>query len=160
MLIFWQWLYDLSVSKAVREWQWLFPIFECIHIYSMVFLISLVAGFDLRLMGFTMGSRDSSSIREFSKVVLRWVWLPLALNVITGTLLFGSQAPKYSSNWAFVTKMVLISIGVAYHLIVLLKVARSNEASLPTLQVKVMSAIALVIWPGIIVASRWIAFVQ
>src|SRR5262245_33766068 len=50
----WQWLYDLSWSESLRSSVWAFPIIECIHIYSMVSLIGLLAAFDMRLMGFAI----------------------------------------------------------------------------------------------------------
>ena len=154
----WQWLYDLSVTTAVRDSQWAFPILECIHLYSRIFLIALIAAFDMRLMGIAMGHQGSLSIAEFSRRVLRWIWIPLAVNAVTGTLLFATMAPEYSSNWAFVTKMVLIFVGVAYHLVVLRKAARWNEPFVSTVRVRLVSCCAILIWAGVIVASRWIAY--
>ncbi len=68
----WQWLYDASLSKTLRDSAWAFPIIECIHIYSMVSLIALFAGFDMRLMGFAMGGRNRRPIPELATTVLHW----------------------------------------------------------------------------------------
>jgi hypothetical protein len=48
---------DLSISQTVRKSLWVFPALECIHLYSMVFLITVVATFDMRLMGFKLVER-------------------------------------------------------------------------------------------------------
>ena len=56
MLLQWfQWLHDLPVSLIVRESFWVFPLLECIHIYSMIFLFTMVAAFDMRLVGIKIG---------------------------------------------------------------------------------------------------------
>src|SRR5438132_131596 len=100
-----QWLHDLSVSGTVRESMWVFSTLECIHIYSMIFLITVVAVFDLRLMGIAMGRQ---SVAQLSKLVLRWAWISLVVNFITGGFLFASKAPDYYINSAFRIKMLLI----------------------------------------------------
>src|SRR5262245_33106043 len=154
----WQWLYDLSVVAAIRDSQWAFPILESIHIYSMIFLVALLGTFDMRLMGLAVGNQSGLSISGFSKTILRWMWVPLLLNGATGTLLFATRAPEYSTNWAFVTKMGLILVGVVYHLIILWKAVRWNELFIPTIGLKIVSCFSILIWVGVIVASRWIAY--
>lgn len=154
----WQWLYDLTVSTTIRDSTYAFPILECVHLYSMVFLIALVAAFDLKLLGFALGRQAHSSIAGFSRKVLRWIWIPFVGNALTGTLLFATEAPDYSNNWAFMTKMLLIFMGATYHLVLLLKATQWNELFVPTVPVKLMTALAFLTWPGVIVASRWIAY--
>src|SRR5579862_7671330 len=97
----WQWLYDTSLSGTLRNSAWAFPIIECIHIYSMVSLIALFAGFDMRLMGFAMGGKNRRPIPELATTVLRWVWIPICINASTGVLMFAPNALTYSANWAF-----------------------------------------------------------
>ena len=93
------WIYDLGISATVRESSWAFPTLECIHLYSMVFLIGIISAFDLRLMGVSI---EDQPLSHYSKLVRRWVWLPLIVNTITGTLLFMSKPTEYSANIAFV----------------------------------------------------------
>ena len=105
----WTWIYDLGISLTVRESSWAFPTLECIHLYSMVFLIGIVSAFDLRLMGISV---EDQPISHYSKLVRRWVWIPLGVNTITGTLLFMSKPMEYSANFAFITKMVFLFLGL------------------------------------------------
>src|SRR5436309_15284140 len=90
----------------------------------MVFLIGLVAAFDLRLMGFALEDRPVS---YYSGLVRRWVWIPLCLNGVTGAALFASKAPEYSRNAAFVIKMLLLGAAVAYHAYVLAKAKKWDK---------------------------------
>jgi Family of unknown function (DUF6644) len=153
----WQWLYSLPFSGTVRESSWVFPIFECIHLYSMVFLIGLVATFDLRLMGFAL---ENQSVSYYSQLVRRWIWIPFCLNVITGVALFAAKAPEYSQNLAFVTKMFLLGLGVAYHAVVLAKANRWDNLTRLPFGVNILGGVSLALWIGVVAASRWIAYVS
>jgi hypothetical protein len=155
----WQWLYDLSWSTAIRNSIWAFPIIECLHIYSMVSLIGLFAAFDLRLMGFAIGGRAKRRpIPELARVVLRWIWIPIAVNAVTGILMFAPNALAYSANWAFRSKMLLILIGLVYHLPLLSEASGWNENSEMPTGMKFVSIFSVLIWAAVIVASRWIAY--
>jgi hypothetical protein len=152
-----QWIYDLSLSGTIRSSSWVFPTLECIHLYSMVFLIGLVGAFDMRLMGFSM---EHQPLAGFSKLVLRWVWIPFGVNTITGTLLFISKAPDYSGNPAFLTKISLIFLGLVYHSVIFRKAGRWDDSVALSTGTKVLGGISLAIWIGVIAASRWIAYVS
>lgn len=152
----WQWLYDLQISATVRESSWVFPTLECIHLYSMVFLIGLVAAFDLRLMGIAL---EPQPVSYFSRLVRRWVWIPLGVNTVTGTLLFASKPMEYSGNLAFVMKMLFLFVGVTYHAVILRKADRwDGLAKMPT-GVSVLGGFSLLLWLGVLASSRWIAYV-
>ena len=151
----WQWLYDLQISATVRESSWVFPTLECIHLYSMVFLIGLVAAFDLRLMGIAL---EPQPVSYFSRLVRRWVWIPLAVNTVTGTLLFASKPMEYSGNLAFGMKMLFLFVGVTYHAVILRKADRwDGLAKMPT-GVSVLGGFSLLLWLGVLASSRWIAY--
>jgi hypothetical protein len=157
--VFLKWLQGLSVSTQVRESTWIFPTLECIHIYSMVLLVSIFAIFDLRLLGFSIGGQSSDSLSRLSSRLLRWGWLCFGINLITGSLLFASEAIKMSGNWAFQLKMVLIFLALVTHTVVLrLSVRWEGAVSMP-LQARLVGSFSLLLWVGVIAASRWIAFI-
>jgi len=124
----------------------------------MISLIGLFAAFDMRLMGFAMGGKKRRPISELAKVVLRWVWIPVVVNAVTGILMFAPNALTYSSNWAFRAKMLLILLGLIYHVPLLFKATRWNESSEMALGIKLISVFSILVWAGVIVASRWIAY--
>ena len=155
----WQWLYDLSLSKIVRESFWVFPAVQCIHIYSMIALIAILSAFDMRVMGFGMGGIASRRpISEFARAVLQWVWIPFIINATTGMLMFASKAPEYRNNSAFVLKMFLIFFGMGYHVVLLRKATHWQDRLGMPVGVKVAGLPSLLVWVGVIAASRWIAY--
>jgi hypothetical protein len=161
---FCQWLYDLSVSATVRESSWVFPTLEWIHIYSMVFLITVIAALDLRLLGIAIRRQERQPLPQLSRRVLRWAWGAFTLNAATGTLLFASKAPDYYINSAFRIKILLIFLGLLYHsvvipMVVVPRAARWEEIPVTPLWAKLAGGFSLLLWVGVIAASRWIAFV-
>ena len=152
----WDWIYDLPISVMIAEGAWQFPLLEVIHIYSMIFLITAVALFDLSFMGFPVGGETISRV---AKMALRWTWVCFGINAISGTLLFMSRAPEYAGNWAFQLKIALVFVGMIFHTIVLRKAVRWETAPAMGFGSKLlMGGISLLIWVGVITASRWIAY--
>ena len=149
-------IYNLRISQMIAEGAWQFPALEVIHIYSMIFLITAVVLFDLSFIGFPVG-RDT--ISHVAKIALRWTWVCFAINAVSGTLLFMSRAPEYSRNWAFQLKIALVFVGMIAHTIILRKAARWETSPAMAFGSKLlMGGISMLIWLGVIAASRWIAY--
>jgi Family of unknown function (DUF6644) len=155
---FWHWLEALPYSTSIRESLWLFPTLECIHLYSMILLVSIFSIFDLRLMGFSLGE-PSEPLSSLSHRLLRWGWACFGINALTGFLIFSSEAVKMTGNWAFQLKMVLIVVALLVHSLVLRMAIRWEGAPSMPLSAKFVGTFSLLLWVGIIAASRWIAFV-
>jgi hypothetical protein len=45
------WLETSAVSEAMRQWTWLYPIVEIVHIVGFVILVGAAFMFDARLLG-------------------------------------------------------------------------------------------------------------
>jgi hypothetical protein len=152
-------VYHLPVSDTVRESSWLFPTLEWMHIYSMIFLISVIAALDLRLLGLKIDYQPSrQSVSQLSRRVLRWAWGAFGVNAATGAFLFASKAPDYYINSAFRVKVVLLLVGLTYHWAFLPVVARWEDAAAMPVGSKLAGGFSLLLWIGVITASRWIAY--
>lgn len=158
LLDFFQWLYELPVSLRVRETSWVFPTLEWLHIYCMAFLTTAIAAVDLRLLGFRIDNGPRQPLSQLTRRVLRWAGVAFGLNVVTGTLLFAGKAPDYYINPAFRVKMLLLFSGLVYHWVFLPKVAKREDASPMPIGSKLAGGFSLVLWLGVIAASRWIAY--
>ena len=159
LLSLWQWLEALSISRTVRESLWIFPALECIHIYSMIVLVSIFAVFDLRLLGLSIDRLSREPLSQLSHRLLRWGWLCFGINLITGSLLFSSEAVKMTGNWAFQLKIAMIVVALIVHTVVLRVAVRWEDAPVMPFQAKLVGSFSLLLWVGVITASRWIAFV-
>ena len=147
-------------ETALARWLqsgWVFPFVESAHIASFALLFGAIAVVDARLLG---------ALRQGPAAPLLRAALPLALAgffgaVLTGSLLFVTQAGDLLANRAFAAKLALLMLAAlnaaAFH-------AGTTRATLdvdapPTPGMRVAGALSLLLWTGVIVAGRLIAYV-
>jgi hypothetical protein len=160
MLEFCQWLDQTSVGSAIRQSLWLFPAIETVHLLGMAALVGTISVLDLRLLGWAMPQRR---ISEVTARLLPWAWFSFGVQVVTGTLLFSSEAVKIYGNPAFRLKMFFLLLAGIQALIFQTVVSRKLPAwddrpSLPVMA-KVMGMISILLWVAIVTAGRFIGFV-
>ena len=160
MLEFCQWLEQTSVGSAIRQSLWLFPAIETIHLLGMAALLATITVLDLRLMGVAARRQPVSKL---AARLIPWAWIGFAIQVITGTLLFSSEAVKIYPNPAFRLKMVLLLIAGVQALIFQTLISRKlftwdDRPSLP-LTAKIIGLTSILLWLGIVAAGRFIGFV-
>jgi len=114
MLPFCRWLEQTSVGAGVRESLWLFPAIETVHLLGMAALVGTITVFDLRLLGWML---RRERVSDLARRLLPWSWAGFALQVVTGGLLFTSEAIKVYTNPAFRVKMLLIFLAGLHALI-------------------------------------------
>jgi len=148
------------VGAGIRESLWLFPAIETVHLLGMAVLVGSIAVFDLRLLGW-MWRRDR--VTELAKGLLPWSWAGFAVQVVTGALLFSSEAVKVYANPAFRLKMILIFLAglhaLVFHWSVYGDVASWDESEVLPAGAKVAGFVSLLLWVGIVAAGRFIGFV-
>ena len=155
-----KWLDQTAVGAAVRESLWLFPAIETLHLLGMAALVGTVAVLDLRLLGWAMRRERVSALVG---TLLPWAWAGFAVQVVTGGLLFSSEAVKVYSNPAFRMKMLLIFLAGAhafiFHWIVYRDVANWDDSALLPVKAKLSGFVSILLWVGIVAAGRFIGFV-
>ena len=156
---FLQGLENTGIATAVREGSVLFPWIECVHVLALTLVIGSIAVVDLRLIGLT--SRDRG-VADITKAVLPITWMAFVCAVITGMLMFSSNATTYGSNIYFRIKMLLlvlagINMGI-YHLGLSHAANSWKTAAVTPARARVVGALSLCLWLGIVAAGRWIGF--
>ena len=160
MLEFCQWLDQTAVGSTIRQSLWLFPAIETVHLLGMAALVGTITVLDLRLLGWAMPQRRVS---EVTARLLPWAWLGFGVQVVTGVLLFSSEAVKIYGNPAFRLKMLLLLLSGIQALIFQTVVSRKlptwdDRPALPVMA-KVMGMISILLWLAIVTAGRFIGFV-
>ena len=147
------------MGAGVRESLWLFPAIETVHLLGMAALVGTTAVFDLRLLGWML---RRERVSELAGRLLPWSWAGFALQVVTGALLFTSEAVKVYTNPAFRVKMLLIFLAgvhaLIFHWTVYRDVASWESGVLPA-GAKVAGFVSILLWIGIVAAGRFIGFV-
>jgi hypothetical protein len=151
-----------GLGQAMRQWLWLYPGVETIHIVGIALLFGSIAVLDLRLLGF---SRHISA-RVLAKHVLPWTLGSFLLIIPSGLLMFTAHATEFIDSEVFILKMLLIlAAGVnaaLFHTTVFrsANVWDSEEMRKlpPPPSVRASAAVSLVIWISVIACGRLLAY--
>jgi hypothetical protein len=152
------WLEESAVAIAMRQWLWLYPIVEIVHIVAFVILVGAAAMFDLRLLGFSR----QLPVADLAQHLLPWARLSLLLVLPTGLLMFTAHATEMIENPAFRLKLVLIAVAglnaAVFHSGPFKAVATWNQHIAIPAAAKVAAVLSLVLWAGVIACGRLLAY--
>lgn len=153
------WMQATPPAGAMRHWLWLYPTVEIVHIAGIVLLVGCVAGFDLRLLGWS---------RQLPVSVLAGHLLPgsrvgFLLAVPTGLLMFSAHAADLYANPVFRVKLAVIGLALANVLLFHLRTFRSIaswDVRVPVpASARAAGALSLGLWLVVIVCGRLLAYV-
>jgi hypothetical protein len=154
-----QWLEQTPLATAISESVWLFPLIEGTHIMALPLSVGLMVMFDLRLLG--LAFKNGSTARLMGDVV-RWSKLGFAVMFTTGGLLFMTQAGKAYGNAFFRAKLIfLVMLGLnalVYHAIFYSRMAEWDASGRTPLGARLCGALSLVVWIGVIICGRTMAY--
>lgn len=157
LLEFAQWLGDSRLGAAVAE-DW-FPQVECVHVIALATVVGTIFLVDTRLVGLT--SRQLS-FRLIVRRLLPWTWAGFFLAVITGFLMFASNAVAYYENGAFRLKLMLMILAAAnmlyFELVTFRTVGAWDTAAKPPFAARLAGVLSMALWCGVIMTGRWIGF--
>ena len=152
-------LHDSTVATAIREGESLFPWIESVHVLAVTLVIGSIAIVDLRLLG--LASRDRS-VLQTTALALPVTWCAFAIAVISGALMFSSNALVYARNPFLQAKMLLIigsGLNMAiYHLVSARHASGWRSPELTPRRARIAGAISLSLWIAIAACGRWIGF--
>jgi uncharacterized membrane protein len=154
-----QWLNDLPPAQALSESEWAFPGIESVHVLSLALMAGTLALVDLRVLGLALpGVRVSVVARR----LLPLTWAGFALMLTSGTVLFASEAVRLYDNAAFRVKLLLmLAAGLnaaIFHATVYARVGDWEDAATAPARARAAAALSLLLWVGIIVCGRFIAY--
>lgn len=154
-----QWINDSSIGTAIRESTLMFPIIETIHVLAIALMAGTVAVVDLRLLGLVF---KREPVTKVMGEVIPLTWIGFAVMFITGGLLFWAGATKLYSNPAFRIKLILLLLAgvnpLVFHLTVFRSVGEWETAAVAPLRARTAAVLSLVLWSGIIITGRAIAY--
>ena len=156
MAEFLQWLQATPPAVMIAE-EW-FPLVESLHVITMAMVAGTLFIVDTRLVGLT--SRKLG-FRYVSEHLLPWTWGAFACSVVTGTLMFASNATGYYANAAFRAKMLLMllaGLNMLYFQTVTFRGVAAWDLGRPPAAARFAGALSLGLWCGIVGFGRWIGF--
>ena len=95
-----------GLAAGIRDSLYAFPLIESFHVIGLTMTFGTIAIVDFRPLGLASAHRPFTKVAE----ILKWTWVAFGLTVITGALMFITNASVYFSNLQFRWKMVLIAL--------------------------------------------------
>ena len=155
LLPFFRWSQDTWVGLAMRDSNWLFPAVEAVHIVALTLLCGAIALLNLRLFGVALRTK---SVSDVAREVAPWTFYSLVLILLTGAMLFASEAVKVYASWPFRIKMIFLFSAMLFHYTVYRRLTKADEALTSPRWGKLAATVSMILWFGIGWGGRFIAF--
>ena len=149
-----EWLENTPVGTAVRESLWAFPVIEAVHLLGLCLLGGALLLVDMRLLGVGLKHQP---IAELAGYAQRWMVGAVVLMLVTGTLLFLSEAVKCYYNPSFWVKMTTLPIALAFTFFVRGRIIRKPALDV-TWRTRLLGLASIALWLTVAAAGRWIGF--
>ena len=147
-----------GLGQAMRQWLWLYPSVEIVHITGIGLLLGSVAVLDLRLLGL---SREIS-VKRLASHVLPWTAASFLLIVPSGMMMFIAHATDFIASPVFVLKMCLIlAAGVnaaVFHAGAFRAAEKWDAGVAPPLAARAAGGLSLALWISVIACGRLLAY--
>jgi hypothetical protein len=150
----WESLEQVRWVKVLATTGWLYSSVSVVHYFTLFFFIGTIVLVDLRILGLADRNQTISLLAD---QLLPWTWIGFTLAMISGFLLFTTDAGDYAPDHVFQAKMAVILLAAVFTAIVHRGQRKWNR--LPTVPpgAKLIAAVSLMLWLGAILAGVDIA---
>lgn len=154
-----QYLQDTEFGTSLRESQYMFPLVETAHVLGLGASVGLILWTDLRLLGRVLRREP---VGEVMQQLRPWMLSGFLVMMISGTMLFWSEAAKLYNSNTFRAKLVFLAVAGINALVFEWMERRTGEIGsmregLPA-RAKVAGLVSLIAWTCVIVFGRWTAY--
>ena len=156
LLAFCRWCNGSFFGHGIRDSVWLFPFVEIFHLLALSVLGGIVLLLNLRLLGVRFRQTPLPTLLADVQV---WFVGSLVVMLVSGFLLFSTEAVKMYGNWAFQLKMLLLLLAVLFTSTIHRRVLRGNEARLTPARRWIVALVSLTLWLGVGLAGRALGYV-
>jgi uncharacterized protein DUF6644 len=154
-----EWLASTRGSTALHQSVYMYPVVESVHVWALTVFVGFATILDLRLLGLAM--REVPVSRVIGRL-LPWTTAGFVVMVASGALLFYAiPVRSYQSVWFRGKVVMLLLAGLnawIFHSRSYPTVATWGIHPDPPRRAKMAGALSLVLWGGIIIAGRMIAY--
>jgi hypothetical protein len=152
---FFEWCEASLIGETVRRSLWLFPVIEAFHLVALAALGGLILAVDMKLLGLVF---PEHSVLQLSRDMRPWMNGSLAVILVSGILLFLSEAVKCYYNQPFWLKMGALFLALVFTYTVRDRVINSEPESVGPVWGRVTALTSLFLWGMVAWGGRWIGF--
>ena len=150
-----EWLGDSAAGQWLGQSETRVAALFVVHLVGLTLLLGGTAVVCFRLLGIGFRSGPAALV---TRDVAPWWTAGLALALVSGSLIFIGGAVSYFEGQWFRRKMTLLAVALIFHVTWFRAVARASEGRFSAWQNRLTAAVALLLWFGVAIAGRAIAF--
>ncbi|HEV7434443.1 MAG TPA: DUF6644 family protein [Pseudorhizobium sp.] len=154
-----EWLEPLSqtlLARALILSPTLYLLINAAHIMAIGVLFGTILALDLRMLGMFPGV----PLQSLAPFLSRMAAIGAIVAILTGACLFSVRPHEYAQNPAFLTKLALVTLGVAHALVVHRgagwRTIRAGGGA--STRLRLSALLSIMIWTSAVIAGRWIGF--
>jgi len=144
-----------SIGAWINNSIWLFPAIEAVHIVALTLLFGSILMLNLRLLGLVLTEKP---IAQLAKHLAPWIFCSLVIILVSGFMLFSSQALKSYSSVPFQVKMIFLFSAIVFHYTIYSFLTKSAEGRVRPLWIKLAAVLSVALWLGVGIGGRAIGF--
>jgi hypothetical protein len=146
------WITGTAVSQFIQTTSWVIPGLQTVHIICLALLFIMALMVTMRVLGRSWHEESAATIADR---FMPKIWTCLAILFVTGSLLISAEPQRTVTNKAFYVKVTLLVIAVSLTLAIGKAARRGTIGGAQ----KTMAVLSMIVWMGIIIAGRYIAYV-
>jgi hypothetical protein len=151
-------VHDLVVM-ALSNVPGLPPIVQAVHIAAVCVVMGTIVFVNLRLLGLAVPSQEVS---EMIGRLLPFTWWSLPFLVVSGGMFVFARPARYFFNPVFGIKVSLLIpalvLALTLHLLNRMQAGFWERSRPHLVWARLMSAVSVLLWLGVMLAGRWIAY--
>ena len=154
LLPIFKWSDATWIGETIRASRIYFPIIETFHLLALTLLFGALFMLNLRLCGLFM---KDLPVQQVARDLSPWLLSSLAVILVSGFMLFSSEALKCYASVPFQVKMVFLVAAMAFHFTIYRQVTKSDRNPKLIWGVTV-AVVSVVLWLGVGLGGRTIGF--
>ncbi len=154
MLPLFEWIENSWLGSLIADSIWAFPVIEALHLVALCVLGGAVLVVDMRMLGVGL---KQQGIAELAGHARPWLKLGVGTMLVTGVLLFVSEAVKCYYNTSFWVKMITLPFALAFTFGLRARVV-SDDGLDTSPRSRLTATASLALWFTVAAAGRWIGF--
>jgi hypothetical protein len=146
----WEALEQTGWIKTLGSTGWMYSTVSVTHYLTMFWFIGSIAVVDLRVMGVLARRR---SLGELAEQLFPWAWIGFTFAVISGFLMFATDAGDWAPSKVFHIKLTLIAVSAIFAFIVQRGARKwAQDPEIPQ-AAKIVALISLLLWVATILSA-------
>jgi hypothetical protein len=142
-------------GQGIKTSPWAFPITESVHLLALSVIGGAVLVVDLRMLGLGLKRQSIAELAREAWPVFVASWVAM---LVTGFLLFASEAVKCYYSTPFRVKMVCLLLATLFTVTVKRRVTLADVAHARPMVLKLVALVSMALWLGVGAGGRWIGF--